>query len=524
MTSPLAKCPNPMCACPVQAEDVFCPNCGEALNAAPENMAAGPAEGRRALLQTDLAGERQLPPGAAFEGRDETELVERPAVASAARLEAGQRAAEPAAREEQHLSDCSDLEVRYNNSCVFVLNMQSTFDVEIRPRVEGIRDLSVEVRQSGQVIAHEKPRVLPRRGVPLSFGLNYTPRNTHAGKVSFEILVGYRKEQQRRLYAAYRTHTIYSGKEDARQVCESLVVEVKNNIQQGHAGDLRVDQNFHELREALRERSTIAQDREFLQLINGRPFWTSLPLGECAQEPVGGSGPVPRLEHVVLRRAEGAPMHLLLPARVRIGRARDCEILARVLDAAGRQLTEPSLRIGRYHACVEWQGDKCQIRDGGYYAEEKRWRPSSTGVWIDGQRLAAGKDFTLAPGRDYRMTLGAPGEDGRAGFELTLRVWLAGDLPPLRPGCPDLRAAPQAAACLVARRTEGPPEAFVLLRLAANLAWADARCAGACVCLRDRELHLSDGHGCDRLVAGRRIWAGGGEFQVLDGAKRANPT
>jgi len=44
-----------------------------------------------------------------------------------------------------------------------------------------------------------------------------------------------------------------------------------------------------------------------------------------------------------------------------------------------------------------------------------------------------------------------------------------------------------------------------------------------CVCLREGELYFSDGHGCDRLMAGRRVGAGDVEFQVLDGAKRASP-
>ena len=163
---------------------------------------------------------------------------------------------------------------------------------------------------------------------------------------------------------------------------------------------------------------------EKLQLIGAR--FGAAALRECAEEPLGGGGPAPRLEHLLLRRAEGAAIHLLLPDKVRIGRARDCEILARVLDPAGRQVTEPSLRIGRYHACVEWQSGKCQIRDGGYYAEERRWRPSASGVWIDGQRLAAGREFALAPGRDYRLALAASGQDGSAGVELSLRMWLRG--------------------------------------------------------------------------------------------------
>jgi len=46
-------------------------------------------------------------------------------------------------------NDCAELEVRYNNRCVFVLNMQSTFDFEIRPLTDGVKNLFVEVWQSG---------------------------------------------------------------------------------------------------------------------------------------------------------------------------------------------------------------------------------------------------------------------------------------------------------------------------------------------------------------------------------------
>lgn len=520
-----SKCPNPQCGCPVLAADAFCPSCGQGLTAT-----AGPAAALADLVGGNVSGSADASSPQELAGASEM-LPSLPTQTSPARAVAGPESeslatpphpvgsAAEVSGEAPPQSDCADLEVRYNNSCVFVLNMQSTFDFEIRPRMDGLRDLFVEVRQSGQVIARETPTMLPKRGVALQLGLNYTPRNTHAGKVSFEIRVGFRKDQQRHAFAVYRTHTIYSGKEDPRQVCESLVVEVKNNIQQGHAGDVRVDQSFDGLREALRDRSTIALDREFLQLINTRPFWTVLPLGECAEESAGGSAFLRRarpLQPIVLRSAEGLAIHLLPQSPVRIGRAKDCEIVARAFDTAGKQLNDESLRIGRYHASLEWQDNQCQILDRGYYADEKRWRSSSTGVWIDGRRMTSGQAFTFAPAHEYRITLAEPAADKAVGFELAARLWLVKDLPRLRAGCPDLRATPEAPACLILRRLQSPAETFVLLRQAVSLAWVDDRCAAACVCLREQIMHFSDGHGCDGLMPGKPVRAGKLDFRVAE--------
>ena len=413
-------------------------------------------------------------------------------------------------------SDCADLEVRYNTRCVFVLNMQSTFDFEIRPLADGLTGLFVEVRQDGQIITNGAPRMLPRRNQVLRLPLNYTPRNTHAGKASFELLVRYRKGPQAFLFGTYQSHAIYSGKEDPRQVCESLVVEVKNNIQQGHAGDLKVDQSFNGLREALRERNTIALDQEFLQIINTRPFWVVLPLAECADDPAGGpgAGRVQQPERLELRSTETGTIHLLRQPSIWIGRERKAEIMARVLSVSGQQLLEESRRLHRYHPKIEWQGNRCQLLDVSFSPEDNRVGPSANGVCVDGTRLAPGGEFNFAPGREYRITLVKPEPDRHLGYELSARLWLARELPRLRPGCPDLRAAGDAPACLVLRRLQGPPETHVLLRTAVSLAWVDSRCGSACLCLRDSVIHFSDGQGCDHLYPGRVVRAGGVSFQV----------
>jgi hypothetical protein len=57
---------------------------------------------------------------------------------------------------------------------------------------------------------------------------------------------------------------------------------------------------------------------------------------------------------------------------------------------------------------------------------------------------------------------------------------------------------------------------YLLLQHGASLAWADTRCGSACVCVRQGNLHFSDGHACDRLVPGRILRAGSLTFQVFD--------
>ena len=416
-------------------------------------------------------------------------------------------------------SDCPDLEVTYNHSCVFVLNMQSTFDFTIHPLAEGVRDLHVEVRQSGQLIARETPMVLARRGSPISFGLNYTPRYCQAGRVSFTILVAYRLAGRLKAYAAYRTHTLYSGKEDPRQVCENLVVEVKNNIQQGHAGDMRVEQSFNGLREALRHHDPIEIDREFLALINNRPYWMPLALAECLPDAIhlptvaqSGAG---RGQSLTLHGPEAVRLHLLTQDSVRIGRSRDCEILARILDASGQELREPSRLISQYHALVEWRSGRYQIRDGGQYPGSG-WRRSSCGLWVDGRRLAGDGAFHFIAGQEHRITLGDPAVGAAGLYELGARVWLVRDLPAAASGWPGVEPDPDAPAALVLRRLHGPGWSYLLLRTCGCLGWADARCGQSCVALSQGSLHLGDGPLCGSAVPGQTFRAGSLSFQIAD--------
>jgi len=509
MTAAAILCPNPQCGCPVQSADVFCPHCGQVLDAGPVKLGAQMSE----RLTPELAPAERIATAEAIKREPITTGSPQLVAESPAQSLRPERTA---SSDLLPANESLDLDVRYNNSCVFVLNMQSTFDFEIQPLADGIKNLFVEVRQSSQVLARETPMVVPRRGSTIAFGLNYTPRHTHSGKVSFTILVGYRKNGQQRVFAAYRTHTIHSGKEDPRRVCENLVVEVKNNIHQGHAGDLKVDQSFDGLREALRQHNPIEIDKEFLGLINARPIWTSLPLAECEPDAVlFGAAPASptRRQRLDLQAEDGTRLGLLTQTSVRIGRHRDCEILARLLDGNGQELRAESSAISQYHALIDWNQDHCQLKDGGHYPEGG-WRRSTAGVWVDGKPMSSKGEFTFVPGREHRITLGDPAVAAASRYELSARLWSARDLAPFYPAGHEGGASPQSPVCLVLRRLNGPGWVYLVLRSGAALAWADPRLNGVCVGLYQGALHWSEGQLSEPLVAGRSVRAGALNFQV----------
>lgn len=414
------------------------------------------------------------------------------------------------------------MEVHYNNNCVFVLNMQSTFDLEIRPLVDGIRDFFVEVRQSGHCLMRERPMAALKRGMRVPLSMNYTPHNTSPGSVAFNLVVGYKLNGQPKIFSVTRKHTLHNGKEDPRRVCESLVIEVKNNIQQGHAGDIKVDQDFKELKNLLGRKEGLALDKEFIELINQRPIWTPLPLAECeagAVDSVGGPDffqPPTPARFLLKSATDGRELLLSLQPRLQMGRSRECEVVTRIEDASGREDREASTRLSRYHACVEWRNHQAILQDRGFYPGEAQGRPSAAGVWVDGQRLTAGGELVLWPGLDYTVSLSNP---TAGGFILRLRVWTMAELPPLGGGCATPRPAPDEPACVVVQPvTALVNKSYALVRHALCLDWLNPQSGNVFICKQPGGLRLFSEQGQTWLAAGQLIHAGKTDYQVLDSA------
>jgi hypothetical protein len=105
---------------------------------------------------------------------------------------------------------------------------------------------------------------------------------------------------------------------------------------------------------------------------------------------------------------------------------RDAAAKSDVQTSAGIWAEMGSIWAGtfvRYHACIEWKNDQCQLLGRGYYpADERRWHPSACGVWLDGKRMPAGGELVFSPGREYRVTLAEAEAEKPAAYELSVRL------------------------------------------------------------------------------------------------------
>ena len=153
MTLSPAKCSNPQCRCPVQAEDVFCQHCGQAI---------ADATDLKSRIIGGLGQETFQVSVPIKEEADQLSESETNGHHSPCAAEAEQQNNVPLGTSFPQ-SDCSDIEVHYNNKRIFVLNMLSTFNLKIIPKVDGIRKLFVEIQQSGQRVAYDAPIFAPGR-------------------------------------------------------------------------------------------------------------------------------------------------------------------------------------------------------------------------------------------------------------------------------------------------------------------------------------------------------------------------
>jgi hypothetical protein len=489
------RCPNPACGCLVTAGDDFCPNCGHPIK--------GEDPGQAEVVES-------CQPASAPPIKDTrkttgpTEFAPAPEEAAQAYNHATPWPALPA--EISEALNCPDIEVQYNNNCVFVMNMQATFDFQIRPKVEGLKDFMIEVQYSGQSLVRERQRVVLRSGRNLHLSLNYTPRNIAPGSAAFNILVRYNLHGQPKLFAATRKHTVYSGKENLREVCNTLKIEIQNNtnIHTGSASDAKVEQDFKALDQLLGRQDSLSLDRQFLSLINQQQIWAPLPLEECETD----AGDLPGGPHAALE------VYCSVHQRLQLGRARECDVVTRFLDKDGAEDREASTRLSRYHACVEWRENQAVLIDRGYYPDQPQGQPSAAGVWVDGNKLAAGGECVLSPRHDYQVNLGNPGN----GFEVKLRLWTVAELPPgfaarwLQAGI-----SPNAPTCVIVKVPAAVPHRYhAFIRHGVCLGWLTPQGGKACVARDDKEggLQLATEHGLSKLAYGQVIRFGQTDLQI----------
>jgi len=412
-------------------------------------------------------------------------------------------------------SDCADLDIQYNHSVVFVLGMKSTFDFRIRPRGEGIKDLAVEIREGDRLLVAQSIPVKLKPGAEIPFSLGCVPEHGYSGLCCFAIHIRYRADSAVRRYVAWKRHTIHDGREEPRKICESLKVEIRNNVTQGHAGDVRLSQHMDGLASLLQSGGEASVNQRMLSLICARPFWDVLHLHECEGDDVDGPPPPEAVRTRIGIVLDEVPVHLMDSTRVRAGRHRACEILARVHTDTGIEMADPSLRISAHHAYFEYSAGHFRVVDRGFYEKRGCWKPSAMGTAVDGRMVPSGQErvlearhlICLAPPRADE----AIPEEQRVEFEA--RVWSDDQLASLKSGC-RREPAPGEPACLVLRRLHEPCEFHVLLRRGFPLAALDGRWTGLCVCREAGAYRLKAGGRCTWLVPGQTLSVGGSRIEV----------
>jgi len=407
-------------------------------------------------------------------------------------------------------SHCPDLDVRYNVNRIFVEGLVLPFEFRVTPGVEGITDLCLEIEaRKGHKIS-EHPPEYPVRGeeihVPVAF---QSPAGLH-GKVPFRIYVGYKRNGTPHWFTATNSHKVFRAREKAQKVIDTLVLDLKNEAAQGHAGDIQIHQRIDNL-EALRPREdNPAAD---LKNVDLPPAWAPLNLRRCRRK-LDREAPGLRKQALPAppdaARQSGVTLsigdcrvHFLAESKVTLGRSRDCDVVTRITRSDGREPRDPNLRIGRYHCRIEMDRRTCKVVDRAWYPDKKEDRTSTCGIFVDNHRVSPGGQTFPA---NQKCTLSLTGPDARDkntfGFEITCMTcaFVCNTLSP----CFE-RDDPAALACVSMKRCDSVKERIVLLRSCCRLSTLDAAWGDVLIRRLDGAFSAQTPAGHEWLTPGRMV-------------------
>jgi hypothetical protein len=493
----------------------FCPECGSEVTT---GMAEAPAavEPHRAVealrskvgTRADNGMPQRLPE------RDE---AQRASGGRARRAPVRARKEAPATPSPSAASDCEHLHVLYNAGCVFVEGLTVPFEFRITPLADGVTEVFVEIRSGTQMqLRYESPYQV-RRGMTMEMPVAFRPPQGVHGKVPFEIFIGYTVHDQEHRFLAHKKHTIYRAQEQMRRVIDNLHLEVRNDISQGNAADVNINQHFKELSQLVNPENP-ARELEFVDI---PPLWQELPLQKCFYRPPIGHGTPrapaarPNARHPRLSlTAAGLRLHLLSDQIVQMGRHGTNDIIARVADERGGFPEESNAAISRYHCRIEAGDSACRLIDGAYYPGEQCARASTCGTFLDGVRITpAGGAVALPLNTDVKLTLAATETSGAGACGFSARVVTCGVTAPLLGFCP-ASDPPGQLSCAILRALHRPHDTFVLLWKRLPLQLLDPALAGWCMCRLHDGFALKTAHGCEWLVPGATLTAAGRQIQV----------
>lgn len=369
-------------------------------------------------------------------------------------------------------SDCPDLIFNYNLSQVFLGGMNSIFDCEIIPRTPHLGDLFVHVLlEDARGLHWERKNVTvkkPPAGKPVPVCVNYTPQGIY-GQVAYTLYIGYSRGGQKQCFEATVRHKVYPPDANARSVLGSLVINIKSVLKNtGHASDPSSRISLDGLESMLQRAQEKDPISKFIDEIERARLPVAVPLFEsayCPDCPAPAQDGAPPIQAELSTAADrltlqkgNERLHLVaLPPQgeIRLGRNRDCDVCARVLDMHGR-LDKPACRvISRIHARFVYDPSGVTVYDG------IEGDPSDFHLWLDGIRVEGFEPLALD--ETHLLLLGGPTErSAPLGYETT--AWTVREV---RRQMPRLSLPPGAKdaelAALYLRKRNGGCEHFLFL-------------------------------------------------------------
>jgi|GEM_PF-5669602 len=384
------------------------------------------------------------------------------------------------------------------------------FQFRVIPLRPGIKNLALEIRHHGLVVARDEPSWELTPNMEIDIPIGFRPALGSFGKVTFRVCVSYHLNGERRSFSNRLVFTIYRAQERAAKVLENLRIDITNNVTVDRAGDARVSNALNEMRELFRGRAN--DPISDFNLYDTPEIWAPLVLWrESPDETSSPLGPhdTPPTEAVLGRislRLDNTRLHLISNSVIQIGRSSECDVVTRLPVSPNQPpgRLDPNYRISRFHCRIALENTGCCLFDKAWDPRERIYRPSTHGTYLDGQRVPSGGAVNLPEGRDALISLAGDGTAKDEACLLHVRLWKNGDWN-RPPRCAGREFNPDHCACLVLKPQFRPHDVYLLLWERIDLWTLREEWRGLCLCCRDKAFRIGLGDRCLWLVPGARF-------------------
>ncbi len=216
-------------------------------------------------------------------------------------------------------------------------------------------------------------------------------------------------------------------------------------------------------------------------------------------------------------RVNEARIHLLAATTVQLGRARTCDIITRVIRPDGTAPEELNRQISRYHCHFKMQNNQCELVDRGWDPDAHRFRPSSYGTFVNGQRIIQGESHPCADDIPFVVSLAKGGPVNPNIVSFDARLWAVAKAlsSPLAEKCWNTYNGDDLA-CLTLQRRGIVPEVFAVLWKLWLPGTIIPRLSGTCICRSHDGFLIRTAEHCEWVIVGRKINLMNAEIRVED--------